>query len=91
MNRPYQVLGSAPKEAERFIITVLSDRAELFWEYSQYGAPKIVSGTQVLAADYFATNTMKDFVQFREEQPWGNIFSCDVIRDDRFGTLFSQN
>ena len=34
MHRPYTVRGSAPKEAEEFIVTQSADRIEIFWHYT---------------------------------------------------------
>ena len=95
MHRPYTVRGSAPKEAEEFIISQFDDRIEIFWHYTNFDHPQApwhesVTGTEVLPADYFDTHTMADFLRYLEAQPWGRVFVREINRDDRIRRLFAQ-
>ena len=92
MHRPYTVRGSAPKEAEEFIVTQSADRIEIFWHYTNYATcpGESVTGTEVLPADYFDTHTMADFLRYLEAQPWGVVFTREIARDERIRGLFSQ-
>ena len=95
VHRPYTVRGSAPKEAEEFIITQFTDRIEIFWHYTTFDHPQApwyasVTGTEVLPADYFDTHTMADFLRYLEAQPWGVVFTREIARDERIRGLFSR-